>query len=166
MEVLKIRLDKDSPWIEIPAIVGPPGPKGADGNISFNDLTEEQKASLKGDTGPAGERGPAGPQGPVGPRGADGTMSFTDLTPEQKESLRGPAGPQGEPGPIGPIGLTGPQGEPGIQGLTGPAGPAGPIGETGPAGPKGDSYVITEDDKNEIAQLVYSMFPSGEGVEY
>lgn len=25
MEVLKIRLDKDSPWIEIPAIVGPPG---------------------------------------------------------------------------------------------------------------------------------------------
>ena len=124
MEVLKIRLDKDSPWIEIPAIVGPPGPKGQDGTVSFNDLTEEQKASLKGDTGPAGERGPAGPQGPVGPRGADGTMSFTDLTPEQKESLRGPAGP------------------------------------------KGDSYIITEDDKNEIAQLVYSMFPSGEGVEY
>ena len=28
---------------------GPAGPKGADGTMSFNDLTEEQKASLKGD---------------------------------------------------------------------------------------------------------------------
>lgn len=41
MEVLKIRTDVNSPWIEIPAIVGPPGPAGADGSVSFNDLTDE-----------------------------------------------------------------------------------------------------------------------------
>ena len=105
MEVLKIRLDKDSPWIEIPAIVGPPGPKGADGVVSFEELTEEQKASLKGDTGPAGERGPAGPQGEPGPIGPIG------LT-----------GPQGEPGIQG---LTGPAGPAGPRGETGPAGPKG-----------------------------------------
>lgn len=28
---------------------GPAGPKGADGTMSFNDLTDEQKESLKGD---------------------------------------------------------------------------------------------------------------------
>ncbi len=31
--------------------VGPEGPKGADGTMTFADLTEEQKASLKGDNG-------------------------------------------------------------------------------------------------------------------
>ena len=38
--------------------------KGADGTISFGDLTPEQIESLKGDTGP---RGPQGPQGDAGP---------------------------------------------------------------------------------------------------
>lgn len=49
MEILKYRKDASSPWIEIAAIVGP---KGADGTISFDELTEEQKTSLKGEPGP------------------------------------------------------------------------------------------------------------------
>ena len=41
--------------------IGPQGPKGADGTMTFEDLTEEQKESL---------RGPAGPQGDTGPQGS------------------------------------------------------------------------------------------------
>lgn len=52
---------------------GPPGPKGADGTVAFDDLTEEQKASLRGETGPQGPPGPAGPPGPKGDPG-DVTM--------------------------------------------------------------------------------------------
>lgn len=68
--------------------------------------------------------------GPVGPKGADGTMVFEDLTEEQRESLRGP------------------------------------IGETGPQGPKGDSYVITEEDKIEISQMVLNNLPTAEEDEF
>lgn len=54
------------------------GPKGADGTMTFEDLTPEQKASLKGDKGDTGPQGPqgesvVGPQGPQGPQGEPGT---------------------------------------------------------------------------------------------
>ena len=61
--------------------------KGADGTMTFADLTDEQKASLKGDTGPAGPKGDTGPQGPQGPQGATGATGAT-----------GPQGPQGAKG--------------------------------------------------------------------
>lgn len=51
---------------------GPQGPKGADGTMTFADLTEEQKASLKGDKGDKGDQGEQGPVGPEGPAGQDG----------------------------------------------------------------------------------------------
>lgn len=57
---------------------GEPGPKGEDGTMSFEDLTQEQKESLKGDkgdigpAGPQGERGLRGVKGDTGPAGADG----------------------------------------------------------------------------------------------
>jgi hypothetical protein len=41
--------------------------------MSFEDLTEEQKASLKGDKGEQGIQGPKGDQGEPGPAGKDGT---------------------------------------------------------------------------------------------
>jgi hypothetical protein len=86
-----------------------------------------------------------GPMGPQGPKGEDGFVVFEDLTAEQKEQLRGPQGIQGPIGPAGPQGNTGPQG---------PAGPKGDVGPTGPEGPKGDPYVLTDADKQEIADLV------------
>ena len=52
-----------------PGPEGPQGPAGQDGSVSFDSLTPEQKAELKGDPGdpgPQGERGPEGPQGPAG----------------------------------------------------------------------------------------------------
>ncbi len=47
------------------------GPKGADGTMTFEDLTEEQKESL---------RGPQGIQGPPGPQGQPGTPGVQDLS--------------------------------------------------------------------------------------
>ena len=49
-------------WIQLTGCKGKDGAKGADGTVSFDELTDAQKASLKGETGP---QGPQGPQGPV-----------------------------------------------------------------------------------------------------
>lgn len=75
--------------------VGPEGPKGADGTMTFEDLTPEQKASLKGDKGDKGDTGAAGPKGDPGPKGD-----------------------KGDPGEIGAQGPQGLQGEPGTNGTT------------------------------------------------
>ena len=94
---------------------------------TFEELTPEQKAELKGDPGP---QGPKGDQGEVGPQGLQGEP--------------GPQGPKGDTGEVGPQGPQGPkgdqgiQGEQGIQGLKGEQGPKGDQGETGPQGSKGD----------------------------
>lgn len=98
MAVLKYRKDKNSPWIDLPAIRGE---KGADGTVSFDELTEEQRASLKGEDGKDGK---------------DGTVRFDALTDAQKASLKGEKGDKGDKGD---------RGEPGIQGATGAQGPAG-----------------------------------------
>lgn len=138
--------------------------KVGDGGSTFNfdDLTEDQKAQLKGDPftyddftdeqlaalkGPKGDKGEIGPQGP---KGADGTMTFEDLTEEQKASLKGDRGEQG---------IQGPKGD---KGDTGAPGPKGATGATGPQGPKGDSYILTEDDKQAIAAIVKAMMDNDE----
>ena len=60
---------------------GPQGPQGEagadgkDGTISFEELTDEQKASLKGERGPQGPQGEKGDTGAQGPKGADGVSN-------------------------------------------------------------------------------------------
>ena len=140
--------------------IGPQGPAGADGvdgTVSFEDLTEEQRESLRGPQGVPGKdgvngapgadgkdgapgpQGPAGPEGPQGPQGLPGKDGA--IGPQ------GPAGPAGADGVDGTVSfedlteeqresLRGPQGP---QGEIGPAGPKGDTGDTGPAGPKGDT---------------------------
>ena len=64
------------------------GPRGADGVMRFEELTSQQRESLRGpqgNTGPAGPRGPEGPTGPQGPRGADGVVRYD--SPEAQQSL-------------------------------------------------------------------------------
>lgn len=68
-------------------IQGIQGPPGRDGVVTFENLSQAQRNSLKGDRGE---------QGPPGPRGADGA--------------RGAIGPAGNTGPIGPAGPTGERG--------------------------------------------------------
>lgn len=62
---------------------GPQGEKGADGTMSFDDLTPEQKASLKGDPGEKGDTGEKGADGAKGDKGDDGyspTITVTEIT--------------------------------------------------------------------------------------
>lgn len=56
---------------------GEQGPKGADGVLRFEDLTSQQRETLKGAQGPVGPAGPIGPQGPTGPAGTQGIKGET-----------------------------------------------------------------------------------------
>ena len=109
--------------------VGPEGPKGADGTMTFEDLTPEQKASLKGDKGDKGDTGAAGPQGEPGPKGDNGDP--------------GPQGPKGDTGETGAQGPQGLQGEPGTNGTT-------PV--------KGVDYWTAADQTSIINQLKSATF--------
>ena len=112
--------------------VGPEGPKGADGTMTFEDLTPEQKASLKGDKGDKGDTGAAGPQGEPGPKGDKGDPGET-----------GPQGPKGDTGATGAQGPQGLQGEPGTNGTT-------PV--------KGVDYWTAADQTSIINQLKSATF--------
>ena len=138
---------------------GEKGDKGADGTMTFEDLTPEQKAGLKGDKGDPGDTGPQGPKGDTGQTGATG--------PQGPQGIQGIQGVQGETGPKGDTGANGfspsivvtqtstgyhlavtdivgttevdlLNGQDGAQGQQGPQGIQGPKGDTGDTGPKGD----------------------------
>lgn len=140
-----------------------PGPKGDKGD--------------KGDQGIQGEKGDKGDTGATGANGVSATHSWNgttltitsasgtssaDLKGDKgdtgEQGIQGPQGPQGDPGAQGP---QGPQGEPGIQG---PKGDRGEQGPQGPAGQNGNDYVLTEDDKTAIANIVIGILPTAEGV--
>lgn len=108
---------------------GPQGEKGADGTMTFEDLTPEQKASLKGDKGDKGDTGAAGPQGEPGPKGD-----------------KGDPGPKGDKGDTGETGAQGPQGE------------QGPAGEDGYTPVRGTDYWTDVDKKEIINQLKSATF--------
>ena len=52
--------------------IGPQGPKGKDGEVTFESLTDEQKASLRGEPGAKGEKGEKGDPGAKGEKGEKG----------------------------------------------------------------------------------------------
>lgn len=108
---------------------GPQGKKGADGTMTFEDLTPEQKASLKGDKGDKGDTGAAGPQGEPGSKGDKGDP--------------GPKGDKGDTGETGAQGPQGLQGEPGTNGTT-------PV--------KGVDYWTAADQTSIINQLKSATF--------
>ena len=62
---------------------GPQGPKGKDGEVTFESLTDEQKASLRGEPGVKGEKGDPGAKGEKGEKGDPGAQ--------------GPKGESGQP---------------------------------------------------------------------
>ena len=62
---------------------GPQGPAGADGTMTFEDLTDEQRESLRGPQGETGPQGPRGETGPQGPAGADGVIGADGYTPQK-----------------------------------------------------------------------------------
>lgn len=89
-------------------------------NLTFDDLTPEQKAEL---TGPSG----ASPY-----IGENGNWFVGEL--DTGVQAQGAQGPKGEQGPQGDTGATGPKGEQGPQGVQGAQGEQGPQGDTGACG--------------------------------
>jgi hypothetical protein len=89
---------------------GDKGDKGEDGTVTFEALTEEQKASLKGDP-----------------------FTFEDFTESQLALLKGEKGDKGDKG------AQGIQGEKGIQGDRGEKGDRGERGLQGEQGLKGET---------------------------
>lgn len=160
--------DKELPNPDPVNIKGPKGDKG--------DTGERGPQGERGPEGPMGPQGPIGMQGPQGPRGLKGEKGERgEQGPRGEQGIKGPEGPQGPRGAQGPKGeqgergergLTGAQGPKGSQGEQGPRGDQGPRGERGPQGDPGkdgkngrdgrdgEDYILTEQDKIEIAQLV------------
>lgn len=117
--------------------------------------------------GPQGPVGPQGIQGESGQDGKDGTSIFS-ITRKEEDSniiivtltdassfeieIPTVAGKDGKDGAQGPAGPTGERGEKGEKGDT---------GEQGPAGADGKDYVLTENDKQEIAQAAAALVPTG-----
>ena len=66
---------------------GPQGPKGKDGEVTFESLTDEQKASLRGEPGAKGEKGEKGEPGAQGEKGEKGDPG-----------AQGEKGEKGDPG--------------------------------------------------------------------
>ena len=137
MEIIRYRKDAQSPWQDIPAIVGPRGPEGPQGPPGAEGATGAEgpqgipgPQGKPGTQGNPGDTGPQGPEGPTGPRGPEGPQ--------------GPPGPQGKPGDHGLEGPRGPQGLPGEPGRPGKDGAKGDPGDTGPQGPEGPQGVPGE----------------------
>ena len=153
------------------------GPQGEPGSISFEELTPEQKEELRG---------------PAGKDGKD--FTYDDFTQEQLNALKGQDGYTPQKGIDYFDGRDGSNGKDGKDGvsithtwngtslsitsasgtsqvdLKGEKGEAGytPVkgvdyfdGEPGPAG---QDYVLTEDDKTAIANIVIGILPTAEEV--
>lgn len=132
---------------QLEKLVGPQGPAGPQGERG-----EKGEAGAAGPAGADGEKGETGPQGPQGPQGEPGPQGIQGETgPQGEKGETGETGPQGPQGDVGP---QGPQGIQGIQGIQGEKGDKGDKGDTGDKGDKGDDYVLTDTDKDEIAEMV------------
>lgn len=66
---------------------GEQGQKGADGVLRFEDLTSQQRETLRGAQGPTGPAGPIGPIGPQGPTGPAGTQGLKGETGEPGQNI-------------------------------------------------------------------------------
>ena len=99
--------------------------------------------------GPKGDKGDQGLRGATGAPGADG-VSCTHAWSGSVLTISSASG-------VSSADLAGPQG---------PTGARGPQGPVGPAGADGDDYVLTSQDKSDIAALVAAMFTNGDTTGY
>ena len=118
-------------------------------------------------TGPAGPQGETGATGPAGPKGDTGATG--PAGPKGDTGETGAQGPKGDKGDTGATGPKGDTGETGPQGPQGIQGPKGDTGATGPQGPKGDAgadYVLTAQDRQDIADIVIADIGSADTTAY
>lgn len=157
-----------SAYLEENPVTGADGKDGADGASAYeiavnNGFEGDETAwleSLKGEKGDKGDTGETGAQGEQGEKGDTGEQ-----------------GPQGESGADGysptlnvsqadgvtTVVVTDVNGDQTFTVKDGADGAQGPQGEKGD---QGDPYILTDDDKQSIADAVYQMFTDGEEVEY
>ncbi len=128
----------------------------AEGNLTWMPTVEDMPipdaANIRG---PIGITGAPGKDGRDGINGKDGKDGYTPI--KGVDYFDGAPGKDGEPGPAGKDGKDGKdgaEGKPGEPGMTGATGPEGPQGPAGPAGADGKDYVLTEEDKAEIAGMI------------
>lgn len=159
----------------LPAAKGEKGDKGDKGEKGDKGDTgatgaqgEKGDKGDKGDTGATGaqgekgEKGDTGAQGVQGATGADGKSAYeiaveNGFAGSEAQWLRSLKGAQGDKGEKGDTGATGPQGEKGEKGDT---------GATGPQGAPGNDYVLTAQDKADIADIVLQELPTTQEVLY
>ena len=110
----------------------------------FIGTEQEWLESLKGAAGAKGDKGDKGDKGEKGEPGEKGEQ--------------GAPGAQGERGEKGDTGARGDKGETGEQGPQGIQGPKGETGAQGPAGADGKNYILSAEDKTEIADIVLAEF--------
>lgn len=114
---------------------GPQGPKGKDGEVTFESLTDEQIASLRGEPGAKGEKGEKGDPGAKGEKGEkgdpgrDGSPGATGATPRFTVTAV-----TGEAGTAASVTQSGTAENPMVEFTI----PQGMKGDTGEKGEKGD----------------------------
>ena len=130
---------------------GEPGVKGD--AFTYADFTQAQLEALKGQ------------QGEPGRDGIDGKdFTYDDFTAEQLEALRGPAGRDGKDGKDGKDGVSVSHTWNGTSLSITSASGTSEVDLRGPIGPAGQDYVLTEDDKTAIANIVIGVLPTAEEV--
>ncbi len=120
------------------SLKGDKGEKGADGTVAFEDLTEAQVESLRGEKGADGKDGVSGKDGANGKDGVSATHSWsgtvltvTSASGTSSANLKGEKGDKGDKGDKGATGATGAQGIQGAKGDTGAKGDKGDKGDPG-----------------------------------
>ena len=136
---------------QLEALTGPQGPKGD--AFKYSDFTPEQLEALKGQKGDKGD-----------------AFEYSDFTPEQLEALTGPAGEPGTPGQDGKDGSDGTTFTPSVS-AAGVISWTNDGGKTNPnpvniKGPAGDDYVLTSQDKTEIADIVIQTIGSADTMSF
>lgn len=166
---------------------GEPGPKGADGTMTFEDLTPEQKATLKGEKGDTGAPGTAATVqiGTVTTGEAGSSAEVFNAGTQSAAVLnftipRGAKGENGTPGAAGhspvvtasksgkvtTIKVDGTEIASILDGTDGTNGTNGTNGKDGAPGEKGDPYTLTDADKQTITNAVLAALPTWTGGDF
>ena len=135
---------------------GLPGKDGKDGapgrDLLFNNLSESEKASLRGTDG---RPGPAGRDGKDGAPGKDGKPFTQDMfTSQQLAALVGPPGANGKDGFNGIDGINGKDGKDGTNGIDGKDGLPGRDGIDGKDGLPGRDGIDGKDGKDATLDFI------------
>lgn len=110
-------------------------------------------ATIKGDTGPKGDRGDTGLKGDKGDRGDIGPKGDQGLP-----GLQGAKGDRGDTGLQGQQGLKGDVGSKGDQGIQGIQGPQGIQGLKGDKGDTGNGIAVAAVESSPGAEIGYTLY--------